>query len=112
MIARSTPWGTIQLGDEFFKLPLEEKFAVLAHEEGHIKHLHAWKRIWWVITFRAFFDPEGFFYLCERQEFEADKHAADCGHAQGLIALLRRFDQNVQCDGYPSPARRIGAIRG
>lgn len=110
MIARSTPWGAIQFGDEFYRLTDLEQCAVIAHEEGHIHHRHAWKRIKWVLTLRAFRDQKGFFEMCEAQELEADRYAVERGHAAGLISFLFRAGLHVKSDGYPTHKQRIEAI--
>lgn len=106
MIARSTPWGTIQFGDDFHRLPKFEQEAVLAHEQGHIHHRHALKRLWWLLSFQW----KGFFERCEAQELEADRYAAERGHAAGLISFLFRHGQHVKSDGYPKVRQRLEAI--
>ncbi len=106
MIARSTLWGTIQLGHDFYRLTPREQAAVLAHEQGHIHHRHALKRLWWLASFQW----RGFFQRCEVQELEADRYAADRGHAPGLISFLFRQQMHVKLTGYPAARRRIEAI--
>jgi hypothetical protein len=106
MIARSTLWGTIQIGDDFYRLSALEQLAVIAHEEGHIYHRHAWKRLGWLVSFRW----KGFFERCEAQELEADRYAAERGHAAGLISFLFRQGLHVKSDGYPTHKQRIEAI--
>lgn len=110
MIAYSTPWFTIRKGEDFWLLTKAEQQAVLAHERGHIYHWHAWKRIWWIITLRALRRHEDFLKMCEAQEFEADRYAADHGHAVGLMTVLLRNPSGVKSPGYPSPAERIGEL--
>jgi Zn-dependent protease with chaperone function len=106
MIARSTLWGTIQFGDEFYRLTELEQCAIVAHEQGHIYHRHAWKRLARLATFRW----KDFFEFCEAQELEADRYAADLGHAAGLISFLFRSNLHVKSDGYPTHKQRIEAI--
>jgi Zn-dependent protease with chaperone function len=106
MIARSTPWGTIQFGDAFYRLTELEQRAVIAHEEGHIHHRHALKRLWWLASFQW----KGFFKRCEAQELEADRYAVERGHAAGLISFLFRQGLHVKSDGYPTHRQRIEAI--
>jgi hypothetical protein len=108
MIARSTPWGTIQFGDAFYQLTELEQCAVIAHEQGHIHHRHALKRLWWLVSFQW----KGFFERCEAQELEADQYAAERGHAAGLISFLFRQGLHVKSDGYPTHKQRIEAIHG
>jgi hypothetical protein len=110
MIANSTPWGTIRLGDDFYRLSDLEQRAVIAHEEGHIHHRHALKRIKWILTFRAFRRPDEYFAMCEAQELEADRYAVARGHAAGLISFLFRANLHVKSDGYPTHKQRIEAI--
>jgi Peptidase family M48 len=110
MIARSTPWGTIQLGEEFTLLSEREQAAVLAHEHGHIHHRHALKRLWWMLTFRACFNWKGFLAMCEAQELEADSYAVECGHAPGLIQFLLNSAPRTKVDGYPTIHERLGNI--
>jgi|SRR5580765_3075749 len=104
--ARSTPWGTVQVGPYFELLPQEMQIAVLAHEEGHIFHKHALKRILWVISLCAFFNKEKYWLMCEAQELEADKYAADHGHARGLAAYLKLLTNEKKL-GYPLNGERI-----
>jgi Zn-dependent protease with chaperone function len=106
MIARSTLWGTIQIGDDFYLLTEQEQCAVLSHEQGHIYHRHAWKRLARLLTFRW----NGFYAMCEAQEREADRYAAERGHAAGLISFLLRSPLDAKSDGYPTHRQRIGAI--
>ena len=110
MIARTTPWGSIQLGEAFYLLSDLEQKAVIAHEEGHIHHRHALKRLKWALTLRMFFQPVKFFAMCEAQELEADRYAAERGHAPGLISFLFRHSLHVKSDGYPTIRQRLEAI--
>jgi hypothetical protein len=111
MIARSTLWGTIQTGKEFCRLSPIEQQAVMAHEEGHLVFRHAWIRLGWFVTLRAFFKQDEFFEMCARQEAEADWYAVACGHAPGLISFLLRLQPDVKSDGYPTARQRLEAIR-
>ena len=106
MIARSTLWGTVQLGDAFYRLTELEQRAIVAHEWGHIHHRHAWKRLARIVTFRW----KGFFEMCEAQELEADRYAVARGHAAGLISFLFRSNLHVKSAGYPAHKQRIEAI--
>ena len=110
MIARATLWGTVQLGEGFYKLTPHEQEAVLAHERGHIAHRHAWERLWWIVTLRAIRKPEAYWAMCEAQELEADRYAAAQGHAAGMVSFLFRLSWHVKSDGYPTVRRRIEAI--
>lgn len=107
MIARSTLWGTIQTGDGFRLLSEEQRAAVLAHERGHIRHRHAWKRLWWLVSVQW----KGFFERCEAQELEADHYAAQCGHREGLVSFLTRWSQPIKSDGYPTVEQRLENLR-
>ena len=112
MIARSTLWGTIQFGAGFYLLTDLEQRAVVAHEQGHIFHRHALKRLWWIISLRAFFNWDGFLKMCESQELEADHYAVDHGHFAGLYYFLYRQSRDVKYPGYPSIKDRLEAIHG
>lgn len=111
MIARSTLWGTIRLGDDFYKLSPLEQEAVLMHERGHIVYRHAWKRLAWVLTLRVL-RWDAFLQMCAQHEMEADRYAAERGHAAGLISFLFRSNLHVKSDGYPTHKQRIEAIHG
>jgi Zn-dependent protease with chaperone function len=111
-VARSTPWGTIQIGPAFQHLTPLEQEAVLAHERGHVAHRHALKRLWWIVSLRAVFNFDGFLALCEQQEFEADRYAAELGHRAGLAAFLASRIWEPKSAGYPSARERLEAIRG
>jgi Zn-dependent protease with chaperone function len=103
MIARSTLWGTVQIGEAFHLLSEAQQRAVIAHERGHIHHRHALKRLWWMISFQW----KGFFERCEAQELEADQYAAQHGHKEGLVSFLTRWSQPVKADGYPTVEQRL-----
>ena len=111
MIARATLWGTIQTGALFERLTEREQRAVLAHEQGHIHHRHAWKRLGWMVTLRALVNWNGFLAMCEQQELEADRYAAERGHTAGLVSFLFRCGHHVKSDGYPTPRQRLEALR-
>lgn len=104
--ARVTPWGTIQTGDQFGRLPAFEQQAILAHERGHLHHKHVRRRLLWFFTLRAFFQTEKFFAMCEAQELEADQYAKTCGYGPGLIAYLLVHAH----DGRPSISKRLRAL--
>lgn len=110
-IARSTPWMTIQIGPAFERLAEIEQQAVIAHERGHIRHFHAWKRVWWLITGRMHRRTADFCSMCVEQEYEADAHAARTGHLKGMISLLSRLPERQSPD-YPSPKQRIKRLLG
>lgn len=110
MIARSTLWGTIQTGEAFHLLSERQQNAVLAHERGHIHHRHAWKRLGWIVTFRAFFNWPGFLAMCERQELEADRYACERGHYVGLYVFLHQLSKDKKYDGYPTVKERLEAL--
>lgn len=110
MIARSTLWGSVQLGEAFYHLSEREQNAVVAHEYGHIHHRHAWTRLKWIVTLRALRRYDDFLAMCEAQEFEADEYAVDLGHAPGLISFLLRQQRHVKSDGYPTSQQRLEAI--
>ena len=105
-IARSTLWGTIQTTDRFYALPIEQQIAVSMHEAGHIKHKHAWKRLMWILTGKAFFRTERFFEMCAAQELEADSHVRDSGYGRELAAFLILHVRGTS-PGYPSARRRL-----
>jgi hypothetical protein len=105
--ARTTPWGTIQVGDLFWKLSAAERSAVMVHERGHLRYRHVLKRIWRLVTFRW----RGFYAMCEQQEFEADQFAVDRGFQRGLESFLLRHASRVKSPGYPTAAQRLEAIR-
>lgn len=108
MIARSTPWGTIQFGADFDRLSPIEQAAVVAHERGHIAHRHARARARWVLTLRALRDWEGFKAMCLEQEFEADRYAVARGHRVGLAVLLQ--SREMGGDLHPRSAQRLKAL--
>jgi len=103
-IARSTLWGTIQTSDRFYALPIEQQIAISMHEAAHIKHKHAWKRLWWILTGRAF--SERFFEMCASQELEADSYVRDSGYGRELATFLISRGMSV-APGYPSVRRRL-----
>jgi hypothetical protein len=108
-IARSTLWGTIQTSDRFYALPIEQQIAVSMHEAAHIKRKHAWKRLWWILTGRAF--SERFFEMCAAQELEADSYVRDWGYGRELAAFLISRGPDTAL-GYPSTRRRLENLNG
>lgn len=99
-------WKTVRTGEHFHELPHEEAHAIMLHELGHIKHWHIEKRVWWLLTLRAFFQPDKFLAMCEAQEFEADDYAAARGAGSALAAFLARLP-DTKIDGYPEKQKRI-----
>lgn len=106
--ARTTPWGTIQVGLLFAKLSPAEQEAVLAHERGHIAFGHAWTRLRWLLTLRAIRCPAQYFDLCARQEIEADRWALLEGHGAALARVIARTKSGGL--GYPSKAERLARL--
>ena len=76
-------WHRILIGRQFDSFPSDQRAAIIAHEEGHIAGAHTEQRILMLL-----FLPMFFTWLCRRQEFAADRYAADCGHVEGLSRLL------------------------
>ncbi|MFB9123298.1 hypothetical protein E2553_00220 [Paraburkholderia dipogonis] len=110
-VARCTPWGTIQTGAFFTRLTDEEKSAVLAHEQGHLRNGDPLRRLWWVLSLQILFRPTWVFEQCRRQEFAADAHAVALGHGVGLRRFLLRFPQ-TSSPIYPNARQRLEALDG
>jgi hypothetical protein len=108
--ARCTPWGTVEEGELLELLPQFERNAVIAHEYGHVHHRHMRRRLLWVFSLRAVFQPEKYFRMCEEQELEADQYAAKLGYRSGLISFLWRHSLNVKSPGYPTHKARLEAL--
>ena len=100
------PGGAIVLGRHARYLAPTEVQAVLLHEEGHLVHRHALRRVWWVLSFqwRDLADR------CRRQELEADRYAIDRGAALGLHKFLARFPASHKNALHPTPGERIAHI--
>lgn len=105
-IARSTLWGTIQTTDRFYALPIEQQIAVSMHEAAHIKRKHAWKRLGWILTGKAFRQPDRFFEMCAAQELEADSYVRDSGYGRELATFLILHVRGATL-GYPSVSNRL-----
>jgi hypothetical protein len=110
--AHTTPWLTIRTGEHFDLLPVDQQRAVLAHERGHLKHRHSWKRIWWLITHslgkKGAYDA--FWGYCAEQELEADSYARDIGHGPALARFIVEHVR-MTATGYPSVIRRLENLR-
>jgi len=99
--------GLILLGDSFFVLTASEQLAVIAHEQAHIDRRHALRRVWWLVTMQW----RNIYERCREQEFEADRIAAQNGHAKGLLSFLSRL--SPESDGsplHPTPQERIESL--
>lgn len=81
------------------KLPISQQFAVEMHEVAHC-HFHHIEKRWLCLLM----NPWNYSRLCKQQEFDADRYAAERGHAQGLIDFLR--DENEESFLYPSHSER------
>ncbi len=68
------------------KLTEEELAAVLAHERGHIHHLHAIENLALTCCFIGR-SPK----RAHQQELEADDYAAEEGHADALASAIRKL---------------------
>lgn len=98
ILARSV-FGLVVTGRQLEPLSQEEREAIVMHETGHIRHHHTLKRMW----------PRSFAY-CRKQELEADRYAAERGHAGGLIRFLSRLPDD--CGPlHPKTSERIAALR-
>lgn len=84
-----------------------EREAVISHEIGHIIHLHALKRIWWILSGRW----SGIQQRCRNQEFEADRYAVMNGHGGPMLRFLNRTRTPHNSAFHPSSDERIAAIR-
>jgi len=88
-------WKKIEIGDRFLSLPEDMQKAALAHEIGHCKKWHIEQRILCLL-----FCFPLVLWLCRKQELEADKFAAEAGHAK---ALLKFFQDEFDGEGtHPS----------
>jgi Zn-dependent protease with chaperone function len=107
-------WKKIVVGPAWLALTEREKGAVLLHEVGHARLLHAEKRffpaLWMHLRYplkvlailRAataakaaslwdeLLEDSGFSALARRQEFEADSFAAGCGYGRDLAMVFTR----------------------
>lgn len=102
-------WKTIRTGTAFERLPVDQALAVVKHEEGHIRHWHIEKRLLWVLSGRAFLQPERFFAMCAAQEMEADDYACVRGFGEPLAEFLATLPDAPQ-DGYPPVQDRIARL--
>lgn len=104
MVAMSV--GSMVVTGRFFdRFEPAEKAAILAHEEGHIYHRHAWMRFKWIFTGNW----KHLLYKCRLQEFEADAFAVNLGHAAGLMAFLQ-LSRAPEGPLHPSSDDRIEII--
>ncbi len=71
------------------KLTEEELAAVLAHERGHIHHLHAIENLVLACCFVGR-SPK----RAHQQELEADDYAAQLGHAAALASAISKLSQH------------------
>ena len=105
IIARSASlfwWKRIYFGSKFGRLTIDEKEAVIAHELGHCHGHHMEQRILMLLF------PWGFKWLCHRQEFQADRYAADYGHGVVLAKLISRVDSIGRL--HPPVAQRLASL--
>jgi Zn-dependent protease with chaperone function len=85
-----TVGAVVVTGRHFDSLTAEEQSAVVAHENGHVFHRHASRRIWWLVSGQW----SDMAHRCREQEFEADIYAAELGHYAGLCLFLSRVRSN------------------
>lgn len=96
----------IVVGKRWKALPKNEQEAVLAHEQGHIREHHSVKRLWLLVTFRW----RGLMRRCQIQELEADCHAVQSGHHEGMLAFLTRIRSHYS-PLHPTFEERVANIR-
>ena len=94
-------------GRHFKKLKPFEREAIIAHEKGHIFHMHALKRIWWLMTFQW----KHLGVRCQAQEFQADRFAVFEGHGDGLLHFLSRIKETHISPLHPTSGERVANIR-
>ena len=71
------------------QLTPEELAAVLAHERGHIHHLHAIENLVLACIFLSRTPKRA-----HQQELEADDYAAQLGHAAALASAISKLSQH------------------
>jgi Zn-dependent protease with chaperone function len=98
--------GMVVTGIHFDRFDPVKKAAILAHEEGHIYHMHGWTRFKWIVTGQW----KHLLYRCRLQEFEADAFAVKLGHSDGLLAFLKVW-REAESRFHPSTDDRIGNIK-
>ena len=84
-----------------------EREAIVWHEWGHMHHMHALKRLWWLISFQ-WNDLEA---RCEAQEYEADRYAVAHGQAVALMQFLGRMNPTHKSPLHPTAGDRIANIK-
>lgn len=123
-------WKKIIVGRSWETLSRREQGAILLHEVGHIKRMHAEKRllpsIWMHLRFplkmlsilrakneveaRSLWDEvledSGVAALARAQEFEADKFCADCGYGLDLAMAFSRMKTHID-PLHPSTEERL-----
>lgn len=94
-------WKRIIVGPSYWRLSFIEQRAVLFHEAKHAITFDNDKRLLNVI----FYASERGRRLVAEQEFAADRFAAECGHAIGMMQFLHRCREVKQAYGPPAEER-------
>lgn len=100
----------IIVGLRWYALPVEERVAVLYHEAWHCLAWHMEKRILMLPLLLLF--PGFVTRICQRQELDCDRFAAEKGAGPQLRSYLARFPDIPQLDYHPSHKERIAALEG
>lgn len=111
--AHVTGWGArqaIRLNPAVTLLRPDEIAAMISHECGHIRHGHRWQRVVWLFKLK-WLNPHHLRALVWEQEYEADRHAVNSGHGDGLIRLLGRNLDAPNRHWHPPSKWRINEIR-
>lgn len=97
----------IVIGRGFLAFPPREQQAILLHEVGHIKLGHVLERVkkmWQIVLL-----PSAFARLCIRQEFQADRFAAECGYGADLARAFSRMGEAAGAL-HPPTAERVARL--
>lgn len=105
------PLKHIVVGDKFYRLPMDERTAILYHEAGHCLHWHMEKRLLVVplLLLGTRRVREWVHGLARRQEYEADALAWQHGYGPAMARVIRRFTEQDSIF-YPSHAERLARL--
>lgn len=90
----------------YYRLPVRQRIAVLAHEAAHIKYGHGWRAALAALWMNA----DRLAALRHRHELEADAYAASLGFGPALAVVLLTHPEHASRT-HPSTAERVAKLR-
>ena len=103
-------WCAVIVHPYFYRLPWDQRLAILLHEQAHLELKHCRARWWWFFSGLWWRDPACLSQLLMQQEFDADAYVAARGLGESLAAFLLRSNDRAS-KVRPSSIQRVQRLQ-